>query len=187
MTQIFDKFDKFDKDVPQICGQRSRAWVVFSDRADLTWLKILKPGFRHCFVMLDHGTDYPSPAGTRQWTSIDPLCQKLDITTYTISNDFDIPQWLADQGYIIYPIDHVAGEGRNSPRKSQWGLPLRILSCVEITKQILGIKAWYVCTPWQLFRYLNRHIRPHKYPCNDIGSHIDSHIDSGDPQTAHIM
>jgi len=35
---------------------KTKAWVVFSGEADLPWLKILKEGYRHCYVLLNDGT-----------------------------------------------------------------------------------------------------------------------------------
>ena len=32
-----------------------KIWVVFSGYTDLRWLKFLKSGFRHCFVLLHDG------------------------------------------------------------------------------------------------------------------------------------
>jgi hypothetical protein len=30
-----------------------QAYVAFGGQADLPWLKLLKPGFRHCFIVLE--------------------------------------------------------------------------------------------------------------------------------------
>lgn len=35
-------------------------------------------------------------------------------------------------------------------------MPLRLYSCVESVKHILGIRAGFVLTPWQLYRHLNK-------------------------------
>ena len=34
-------------------GFGGRALAVFSGKADLGWLRLLRPGFRHCFVALE--------------------------------------------------------------------------------------------------------------------------------------
>ena len=41
-----------------------KAWVVFSGKSDWPWLKFLRPGFRHCFVIVHDGA---------RWLSLDPL------------------------------------------------------------------------------------------------------------------
>ncbi|MCD8496748.1 MAG: hypothetical protein LRZ85_00855 [Alphaproteobacteria bacterium] len=37
------------------------AYVVFTGRTDLPWLRWLKPGFRHCFVLLNDGRQWAEP------------------------------------------------------------------------------------------------------------------------------
>ncbi|MDA1089462.1 MAG: hypothetical protein O3A85_04000 [Proteobacteria bacterium] len=47
------------------------ALVVFSGEADLKWLKVLKPGFRHCFAILENNG---------RWILYDPLSHQTEIT-----------------------------------------------------------------------------------------------------------
>ena len=45
------------------------------------------------------------------------------------------------------------------------GLDLRcpsLSTCVSIVKKILGIRAWWIITPYQLYKYINNRICAHK-------------------------
>lgn len=70
-----------------------KIWVVFTGKTDIAWLRFLKPGFRHCYALINDG---------QKWMSIDPLSSYTDIQIYHhIAPDFNLPNWLNDQGYIL--------------------------------------------------------------------------------------
>ncbi len=47
------------------------AVVVFCGGAELPWLKLLKPGFRHCFIIVD--------GGGGAWVSLNPMSHRTEI------------------------------------------------------------------------------------------------------------
>ena len=47
------------------------ALVVFSGRTDLPALRILKPGFRHCFAVVQCDGD---------WLLVEPLAHRLEVS-----------------------------------------------------------------------------------------------------------
>lgn len=116
-----------------------RAWVVFSGKTDLRFLRILKPGFRHCFVLLNDGNC---------WVSVDPMSHYTEVLVHQVSSDFDLPRWLERRGHkvVAAPVNHSA----KTPA------PFGIFSCVEAVKRVLGIHAFAVITPWQLYRHLTK-------------------------------
>ena len=115
-----------------------QVWVVFTGHTDIAWLKILKPGFRHCFVLLNDGNN---------WISLDPLSAYTDIEIHHhIEAVFNLPQWLESQGYQV--VQAVIDKDHKTPA------PVMIYSCVEFIKRVLGIHARTIITPWQLFNYL---------------------------------
>lgn len=119
-------------------GDTTQAWVVFTGQTDRPWLRFLKPGFRHCFVLLNDG---------RQWMSFDPMLNHIELKVqYSVTADFDFPQWLAGRGYTVVsaPIDH----SKKIPA------PWRFFTCVEAIKRLLGLHARTIFTPWQLYRHL---------------------------------
>ena len=114
------------------------AWVVFSGHADLPLLQMLKPGFRHCFVLLKDGSN---------WLSLDPMLHHMDMRIHHhVSTDFDLPSWLENRGLTVLPA--------NLNRNKKNPAPCSIFSWVEAVKRVLGIHARFVFTPWQLYRHL---------------------------------
>ncbi|MCB1531741.1 MAG: hypothetical protein KDJ35_02615 [Alphaproteobacteria bacterium] len=114
------------------------AWVVFNGQADLFWLKILKPGYRHCSVLLNDGA---------HWITVDPLSNYTDVMVHNLPGDFDLPLWLKDRGYVVAPAPLL---------RPLTPAPMAMLSCVGSVKRILGIRKRFIFTPWQLFKYLKK-------------------------------
>jgi hypothetical protein len=117
----------------------TEAWVVFSGEADLWWLKILKPGFRHCFVIA---------RDKKNWIVLDPLSPHLEVAVLPLPRMFNLPQWLESQNLKVLraPIQ----------RDHKKSAPLNIFSCVEVIKRFLGIHVRRIMTPWQLYCFLTK-------------------------------
>jgi hypothetical protein len=115
-----------------------RALVVFVDHTECYWLRALKPGFRHCFVILQHGS---------AWLICDSLKSHMELTLVHPPEEFDLGQCYADQGHRVLL-------GQTSPPGRRTGVPLAPLTCVTIAKRLLGVHAPGVWTPWQLFLHL---------------------------------
>ncbi|MFK7840109.1 MAG: hypothetical protein AB8B83_07230 [Bdellovibrionales bacterium] len=122
--------------IPQKKPQK--AWVVFSGQADLPWLKILKKGFRHCYVLLND---------EKHWITVDPLSNVMDVNVHDLPPDFDLPLWMKNQGYVIIPT-YIQHQEKQAP----W-MPF---SCVEAVKRVLGIHNAMMFTPWQLYKCLRK-------------------------------
>lgn len=114
------------------------ALVVFSGQTDLKYLKLLKPGFRHCFVILK---------SQDRWISIDPLAHMTRIDLHKLYADNDLNSLLSENDLTVVPT-HLR-EAALVPS------PPMLCTCVEVVKRILGIQCWHVMTPWQLYRYLS--------------------------------
>ena len=117
-------------------SQKSEAWVVFSGKTDMNWLKIFKPGFRHCYVVLNDGN---------HWLSVDPLSSYMDVTIHNLPQEFNLPLWLRDRGHCVVKADIT-----RLPKQAPW----MFFTCVEAVKRILGIHKQFIITPWQLYRHL---------------------------------
>ncbi|NCC21929.1 MAG: hypothetical protein EOM26_05630 [Alphaproteobacteria bacterium] len=117
------------------------AYVVFTGETDLHWLRLfLKPGYRHCFLILHDG---------RRWVSLDPLAHCTELTVYHhLPGDFDLPDWLAERGLVVVPARLERSDRRPAPAM--------VFTCVEAVKRVLGLHARYVLTPWQLCRHLQK-------------------------------
>ena len=119
-------------------GEEQKAWVMFSGKTELGWLKIFKPGFRHCYVLINDG---------QCWISVDPLSPHMEVLVHHhIDPAFDLVEWYEDRGQksVSVPIN--------------WNLknpaPIMLFTCVEAVKRILGIHKFFIFTPWQLYCHL---------------------------------
>jgi hypothetical protein len=120
-------------------GQPREAWVCFSGETELWWLRALKKGFRHCFVVVRN---------QNHWLAIDPLSPHLEVNILPIPQAFDLPQWLQTNGIRLLkaPIR----------RDLQQPAPFFLFSCVEVIKRFLGIHKRGIVTPHQLYRFLQQ-------------------------------
>lgn len=119
-----------------------KALVVFSGETDLAYLKLLRPGFRHCFVVLH------TPG---RWLSIDPLSHMTRIDLMDFPGEFDMAALLRREGLCV--VETTLREAPLLPA------PPMLCTCVEMVKRILGIHRWTIVTPWQLYRYLLRELK----------------------------
>jgi hypothetical protein len=114
------------------------ALVVFHGESthSLAWL--LKPGFRHVLVcILVNG----------YWISVDPAdgLPKIEVQC---GPDFDLRAAFEDAGAVVVATDMRTTTPPNWP----WALA----NCVGVVKAVLGIRAPFVITPYQLFKRLSR-------------------------------
>ncbi len=115
-----------------------RAWVVFTNQTELPWLRFLKKGYRHCFILINDGSN---------WISIDPMANYMDVVVHHAPSNFDLPKWLELRGHGL-----ISARLNSEINKAA---PVMIFTCVEACKRILGIHKRFIFTPWQLYRHLN--------------------------------
>lgn len=100
--------------------------VIFIDSA-LIILKLLKRGFRHCAVLI----------------SIDGYNVLIDNMSHKCQ--FDI----IDDEITLTNI-------KVFPSRIIFNNSLLPITCVSVVKNFLGIRKWWIQTPWQLYRYLKK-------------------------------
>lgn len=115
------------------------ALVAFTDRTGLKWLRVLKPGFRHCLAFLPLGDG---------WVAYNPMSHWTELTPAGAWHAPDLAAWLGRNGFTVV-------ETHFKP-PSMTVAPWRPYTCVEAVKRVLGLKARWVTTPWQLFLHLRR-------------------------------
>lgn len=118
----------------------TRALVVFSGKADLPWLRLLRRGFRHCFVLLRLGD---------AWVCVNPLAHRTSVEIWTPEPDLDLAGWLRAQDGLTV-VETVVRHPAHRPS------PLGLYSCVEAVKRVLGLQERWVLTPAQLHDFLAR-------------------------------
>lgn len=116
------------------------AWVVFTGETDWPWLRWLRAGFRHCFIIVNDG---------ERWLSLDPLLNHTELQIYHhLPADFDLPEWLRSRGLRVMPalVD----------RRNRRPAPMMLFTCVEAVKRVIGLHSRMILTPWQLYRHLEK-------------------------------
>ena len=152
MKKVLQRFD-FQRVAPNFFADQRRAWldnpgrpdlaiVCFSGQASLPWLTLLRPGFRHCCVLLRCGGG---------WVHFDPLAH----FTFTALIP-DLP--VRDLAQLMRRFGYRTVLTRPAPLPSRTA-PWRPHTCVEAVKRTLCLDAPWVLTPWQLFRLLQRRRR----------------------------
>lgn len=115
----------------------SPALVVFRDHTELAWLRWLARGFRHCAVVVRIGGD---------WVLIDSLSHSLCVGKFAAEPIDRLVARYRDAGMTVVETRVCRAPDRLAPP-----LPL---TCVEAVKRVLGIQAWTILTPRQLYRHL---------------------------------
>ncbi len=119
------------------------ALIVFSGRTGLWWLRWLRPGFRHCFVLVRSG---------QGWLALDPLAHRIVLATIPDLSERAIAAHYRRHGCTI-----VVAPLCEPPRRAA---PFALLTCVEAVKRVIGLPDRRVVTPWQLHCALLRRYGP---------------------------
>lgn len=127
------------------------ALVLFSGRVTIPWLRLLRPGFRHCFVLL---------RSNGQWLYYDPMMHYTFAAVVGVYPILDLLRFFRDSGCRWRLVRPSLPE----PQPQSW----RPYTCVEAVKRVLGLRQPWVLTPWQLYCRLARERRSgRKQPARD--------------------
>jgi hypothetical protein len=128
-----------------------KLWIAFGGVADQPWLRLLRPGFRHCFAALQ------DEAG---WTVLEPLSGRLMVARLPVTTGFDLPLFYRRAGLrVLGPF--AAGEPRGASLPS-----FAPFSCVTLCRALIGPEAPFAVTPFGLFRALGGEAVTKESPIN---------------------
>lgn len=113
-----------------------KAVVVFSDTGVGFLSRFLKPGFKHCYLLLDDG---------KFWVMLDALAGLPTLKVVANSSE-DIARWAAERGEITLEVEQFS-----KPPSS----PFAVANCVGLVKAMLAIKSFSI-TPYGLYKHLLR-------------------------------
>jgi hypothetical protein len=116
-----------------------RALVLFTGRTEIKWLRILKPGFRHCMGVLQD---------QEGWVVCNPLSHQTEIFFFRGGTLKEVSAAYRTMGFTV--VESII---QKPPLRLA---PLRPYTCVEAVKRLLGIHHSMILTPWQLYRFLMR-------------------------------
>jgi len=117
-----------------------RAVAVFVDETQLPWLRLLKPGFRHCFVALEDGD---------RWIALDPLAARTEVRVLPLPPGADPAPWYEAQGHRTLRLSLP----RRTARATGLGWLCVPCTCVGQAQRLLGLGG-LALTPWRLYRRL---------------------------------
>lgn len=120
-------------------GKEVSVLVVFGNAPEKPLLRVLKPGFRHCFVLI-------SGARAGEWVCLDPQSHRIRCESWCYSPLFDPAAYYRAIGYHCVWADYPASVAHH--------IRLGPMSCVELIKRLLGVSGFWIVTPWQLYRTL---------------------------------
>lgn len=122
------------------CYRFDEAYVVFVDNVSLWWLKFLKKGFRHCYVLLKLN-------GGSHWLELNPYSNQLILKEFWLGKRSDeLVLFNENKNARICKV-----KIEDAPLKCA---PLGFFTCVEFIKRIIGIHSVMVITPYQLYKKL---------------------------------
>jgi hypothetical protein len=116
-------------------------WIAFAGRAEMAWLRLFRPGFRHCFAAL---------ADAEGWTLVDPLSGRLVVQRLAAPRSFDLPGFWRRAGF------RVLGPFTPAPPRRSWLPPLLPATCVTACLALLGKRHRFLFSPYALYRTLSR-------------------------------
>lgn len=117
----------------------SKCYVVFQDEVSLWWLRILKSGFRHCYILI--------PLGGNSYLELNPMSNRLFINIYNFPRGYDYLSVLTKADKRV-----VCVETPEYPPLT--AAPLGFFTCVEFVKRTLGLQSRSIITPYTLYKYL---------------------------------
>lgn len=128
----------------------NRAYVVFQESSGpFWWTRFLHPGFGHCFVMYECRVAGPSLLAP-------PSTFLVDYTFGDLSLEIVSQPVLELVGLFscIPKTASVLEVQVGDLRRQDYNLGNILLTCVGVSKAVLGIKSSWIQTPRQLHRHL---------------------------------
>lgn len=122
-------------------GYFFNGYVVFENNTSLWWLRFLKKGYRHCYMLICISKKY------NLWLELNPMSNQLYIFKHESLLGLDyITHLKTSKKVTVLPVEFY-----QAPLKCA---PLGLFTCVEFVKRILGIHKFSIITPYQLYTFL---------------------------------
>lgn len=125
--------------------------VVFLDPQPLprcSLLRLLTPGFRHCLVI-----GRMEPHAGSATVAVELVRGHVEVTPMGCTLQ-EARAYYEGLGHTTASVIYSPPASLSTPRRR---LPPGLPTCTQLVKQVVGLAAPGVLTPWQLRRYLLRH------------------------------
>lgn len=116
----------------------SEVYIVFEDTTALWWLRFLKPGFRHCYLLL-------VSRERRAVVLLNPKSNQIDVALYTDCDSEDFIRNFSARSGLTLCRTHIQPAALKPA-------PLMFFTCVEFVKRVLGWHDISIITPYQLYK-----------------------------------
>lgn len=122
-------------------------YVIFTDRDGVFWWnRWLRPGFQH--VQAWREIRYGTRLDDVMWLRVDPYAS---MTTVDIVFEPE-PPWRHNAKMTVAFVQVAA-----AVHKVRELFTIGPFSCVEHLKALLGIRSFWLRTPWQLYKHIRKH------------------------------
>lgn len=119
----------------KMTGDEGRALVLFHGSGGRWYSRFLKPGFRHCLAAIEW---------RGYWIVFDPR-PDLPGLHITQGSEQTLRAFYEAHGFTVLGVTR---------HRSAFRAPLMAASCVSAVKRLIGLRASFVLTPFQLYRLL---------------------------------
>ena len=118
-------------------------YVIF-EHNEAWWTRFFRPGYRHVSVVvkLKEGV----------FIHVNPYKRSLDYTVLTLEDVNKLFDYEYCSDIVVCTLEHKLDTYSINYKPS-------VFSCVELVKRTIGIKKWWVFTPYQLYKYITKEIR----------------------------
>lgn len=122
-------------------------YVVFCHREnEYWWTRWLKPGFQHVQAWREYRFG-PEPTDL-MWLRVDPFAA-LTVVEIVFN---PTPPWKYDPGFTVLHVRTL-----REHTKIRELFTIGPFTCVEHVKALLGIRSFWLRTPWQLCKFIRKH------------------------------
>lgn len=125
----------------QICKKDTVEWFIIFTKSELKyWLMDkLEPNFQHCYAM-------KKSDGGQFWMIVNPMRSHTQVLLESV-DEYPHPRLYTGEESVIVPI-----RANIDPMLNRH--TLCVFNCVEVLKSLLGIKDFWLWTPYQLYKRL---------------------------------
>lgn len=117
-------------------------YIVFTNaKHNGAFLRHLKKGFQHVFAV-------KKSFGKKFWIAVNPMTDYMLVDIIPTRDYPLIRDVLVDKTATVLECEVTIREKK--------GHRIHFISCVETIKALLGIRAFWVITPYQLYKYLKK-------------------------------
>lgn len=128
-------------------ARRAIVWFADGPLEGPWWLRLLQPGYRHCGVLIE-APRYDVVSGHEIWVAVNPRIGGTEIDLWIADDVDELVAEIEDPRFDVTRTIVTRAAPPAPGRPYSWFA----CTCVEQVKRVLGIRGWWIWTPWQLYR-----------------------------------